>query len=63
MSRKEPINVEVLNSIGSPNTWTPEKETAWLMELRKLSAGEIYQLFPPLRKPPNVRKCSRRVGW
>jgi len=50
----EPVDQGVLDSIGSPNPWTPKTEDAWLLELGKLSVGEIYQRFPPLKKPGNV---------
>lgn len=56
-------NQHVLDSIGDPNVWTPEIEDAWLKELRKIPAGEIYQRFPPMRKPPNVRKRGKNFGW
>lgn len=54
---------EILDSIGNPNVWTPEKEDAWLKELKKVPAGEIYRRFPPLRKPPNVSKRGKSYGW
>lgn len=60
---KEPLNQEILDSIGSPNSWTPEVENAWIAELHKLSAGEIYMRFPPMKKPPNVRKRAKGSGW
>jgi len=53
---------EVLDSIGSPNVWTPKAEDAWLKELRKISAGEIYRKFPPMRKPKNVGKRGKSSG-
>jgi len=62
-AKPEPPNQEVLDSIGSPNAWTPEAEDAWLKELRKIPAGEIYRRFPPMRKPPNVRKRGSGSGW
>jgi len=59
----EPINQEILDSIGHPNVWTPKKEDIWIDELRKLSSGEIYTRFPPCKKPPNVRKRGKALGW
>jgi hypothetical protein len=59
----EPPNQEILDSIGSPNAWTPEAEDAWLKELRGIPAREIYQRFPPMKKPPNVRKRGKGSGW
>jgi len=61
--KRDPPNQEVLDSIGSPNAWTPEAEDAWLQELRKVPAGEIYRRFPPMRKPPNVGKRGSGSGW
>lgn len=62
-AKREPPDQEVLDSIGSPNVWTPEAEDAWLKELKKISAGEIYRRFPPLKKPPSVRKRGKGIGW
>jgi len=62
-SKQEPIDKEILDSIGSPNAWTPQKESAWLQELNKMSVAEIFQRFPPMRKPPNVRKRGKNSGW
>lgn len=59
----EPPNQEILDSIGSPNVWTPEGEDAWLEELRKITAGEIYRRFPSARKPPSVQKRGKGSGW
>ncbi len=59
----DPPNQEILDSIGSPNVWTPKKENAWLNELCNLSAEEIYRRFPPMRKPPNVQKRGKGSGW
>ena len=61
--RKEPINHRVLNSINSPNPWTPEVEDAWLKELYKISASEIYTQFPPIRKPPHISRRSKSYGF
>lgn len=61
--RVDPPNQKILDSIGNPNVWTPKKEDAWLHELRNLSAEEIYRRFPPMRKPPNVRKRGKGSGW
>ena len=60
---REPLDQDVLDSIGSPNAWTPEAENAWLKELRKIPAGEIYSRFPPIKKPPSVRKRGTGSGW
>ena len=62
-AKPEPPDQEVLDSIGSPNAWTPEAEDAWLQELRKIPAGEIYRRFPPLKKPPSARKRGKGTGW
>ncbi len=59
----ESLNQEILDSIGSPNSWTPEVEDIWIKELQKLSSGEIYKRFPPIKKPPNVRKRPKGSGW
>jgi len=59
----EPINYETLDSIGSPNAWTPIVEDCWMMEVRKLSGGEIYRRFPPMKKPPSVRHRAAGSGW
>lgn len=53
----------ILDLIGNPNAWTPEVEDIWLKELRKVPAGEIYRRFPPLKKPPSVRKRGKESGW
>jgi hypothetical protein len=63
LTKIEPINKDILDSIGSPNIWTPKTEDAWLKELRKMSTGEIYRRFPPLKKPMNVRKRGKGSGW
>lgn len=55
----KPPNQEILDSIGSPNVWTPQKEDAWLEELRNIPAIEIYRRFPPMKKPPNVRSRGK----
>ena len=60
--RSQP-NQTVLDSIGSPNVWTPEIEDAWLQELHNIPAIEIYQRFPPMKKPPNVRSRGKGTGW
>ena len=59
----DPPSQEILDSIGSPNAWTPDIEDAWLRELSKISAGEIYRRFPPIKKPPSVRKRGKSSGW
>lgn len=55
-TKVDPPDQRILDSIGSPNAWTPEIEEAWINELRKVPAKEIYRRFPPFKKPPNVRK-------
>jgi hypothetical protein len=59
----EQPNQEILDSIGSPNVWTPKKEDLWLRELSKIPNIEIYQRFPPVKKPPNVSKRGKSSGW
>lgn len=59
----DPPNQEILDSIGSPNAWTPKAEDAWLQELRKITTEEIYRRFPPYKKPPNVRKRGKNNVW
>ena len=61
--KTEPPNPEILDLIGSPNAWTPQIEDAWLNELDKIPAGEIYRRFPPIKKPPSVRKRGKGNGW
>ncbi len=56
------VDQAILDSINSPNIWTPEKENAWLSELHNIPVCEIYSRFPPLRKPPSVRKRSSGTG-
>ena len=60
--KREIPNQEILDSIGSPNAWTPKAEDEWLNELHKISAGEIYRRFPPMKKPMNVRKHGSGSG-
>jgi hypothetical protein len=59
----DPPDQEVLDSIGSPNVWTPKAEDAWLNELHKIPNGEIPRRFPPMRKPPSVGKKGKGSGW
>ncbi len=59
----EPPDQEILDSIVSPNVWTPESEDVWLEELRKITAGEIYRRFPPMKKAPSVKKRGKGSGW
>jgi hypothetical protein len=59
----DPPDQRILDSIGSPNVWTPETESAWLEELKKVSTEEIYRRFPPMKKPGNVRKRGKSIGW
>ncbi len=61
--KREKPNQDILDSIGDPNAWTPEVEDAWIAELSKLSAGEIYRRFPPFKKPTSVRKRDKGSGW
>ena len=61
--KKEPPNEKILDSIGSPNVWTPEKEDAWHEELRGIPAGEIYRRFPPIKKPGNVGRRGKNNSW
>lgn len=60
---QQPLDQVILDSIGCPNAWTPEKEDEWIKELHKMSAGEIYRRFPPMKKPSNVRKRPKGSGW
>lgn len=62
-TKPEPPDQEILDSIGSPNAWTPEAEDAWLKELRKIPSGKIHQQFPPVKKPSSVRKRGSGSGW
>lgn len=62
-SKSDLPDQHVLDSIGSPNAWTPKTEDAWLEELHKINAGEIYRRFPPMRKPPNVGRRGKNYGW
>lgn len=61
--KRDPPNQEVLDSIGSPNAWTPKTEDAWLNELNKIPNGEVSRRFPPCKKPPSVRKRGGSSGW
>lgn len=54
MKKKKIFNKKVLESINSPNVWTPETENKWIKELFGMSKGEIYEQFPPMRKPPHI---------
>lgn len=63
MVELEPPDQEILDSIGSPNVWTPKTEDAWLEELRKITAREIYSRFPPMKKPPSVRNRGKGSSW
>ncbi|KKN70882.1 hypothetical protein LCGC14_0426680 [marine sediment metagenome] len=57
-----PPDQDILNSIGSPNAWTPAVEDAWLKELHKIPVGEIYSRFPPMKKPGNVSLRGKNNG-
>lgn len=54
--KRKPPNQIVLDSIGSPNVWTPEIEDIWHEEIQGIPTGEIYRRFPPIKKPGNVSK-------
>ena len=60
---QEKVSKEILDSIGSPNAWTPEAEDKWINELKKIPDGHIYCLFPPIRKPPNVGRRTKSLSW
>jgi hypothetical protein len=62
-TKRKPPNQTILDSIGSPNAWTPAVEDAWIEELKGIPAGEIYRRFPPLKKPPSVRQRGSGSGW
>lgn len=62
-TKTDPPDQTILDSIGSPNAWTPQTEDIWLEELNKMQAVEIYRRFPPLKKPPSVRKRGKSSGW
>lgn len=59
--KTEVPNQKILDSIGSPNPWTPKAEDTWLEELSKITAKEIYRRFPPMKKPPNVQSRGKTV--
>jgi len=56
IAKVEPLNPQIADLIGNPNVWTPEVEDVWHEELKKMTAVEIYSRFPPIKKPPNVRR-------
>jgi len=58
----DPPNQDILDSIGSPNAWTPQIGNRWLKELGKMSTGQIYQRFPPIKKPGNVSLRGKNNG-
>jgi len=60
--KTDPPNQAIIDSIGSPNAWTLKIADAWLRELGKISAVEIYSRFPPLRKPQNVSLRGKNHG-
>jgi len=62
-TKRVPPNNAILDSIGSPNAWTPEVEDAWIEELKGIPAGEIYRRFPPMKKPGNVGRRPKSSGW
>jgi len=58
MKKKTKIDKNILESINSPNPWSPESEDKWLRQLGKLSKREIYEQFPPMKKPPHISKIA-----
>lgn len=62
IAKIDPPNQTILDSIGSPNAWTPKLEDTWLNELKKITAVEIYRRFPPMKKPGNVSKRGKSYG-
>ena len=62
-TKTDPPDKRILDSINSPNAWTPNMEDAWLRELHKMTVIEIYQRFPSFKKPPSVRKRAKGSGW
>lgn len=56
MKKKREIDKNILESINSPNAWSPELEDKWLRQLGRLSNKEIYEQFPPCKKPPHISK-------
>ncbi len=56
MKKKKIVNKEILESINSPNVWSPEQEDKWLRQLKGLTKGEIYEKFPPYKRPPHVSR-------
>lgn len=54
--KKTQIDQEILESINSPNAWSPEVEDRWHRQLRNLPKKEIYERFPPMKKPPHISK-------
>lgn len=56
MKKRIPVDKDILESINSPNVWSPELEDKWHKQLGKLSKKEIYEQFPPEKKPPHISK-------
>jgi len=56
MKKRIPVDKNILESINSPNAWSPELEDKWLRQIDKLSKKEIYEQFPPMKKPPHTSK-------
>lgn len=54
--QKEIPNQNILDSIGSPNAWTPQAEDAWHNELRKMTNQQIENRFLPSQKLPHTRR-------
>ena len=63
IEKPDPPDQRILDSIGSPNAWTPKDEDAWLEEIKKMTVGDIYTRFPPMKKPPSVRNRASGSGW
>ncbi len=57
--KKEEVDEEILSSISDPNPWTPEREDKWL----KQPASALIKRFPPMSKPPHVKRRKGASGW
>lgn len=55
----DPPDAKVLDSIGSPNVWTPKKEEEWLNEIMKMHPNEVSRRYPSMKKPPNVSRRGK----
>ena len=58
MKKKKISNKKVLESINSPNVWSPKIEDLWIKELRGMTRKEIYEKFPPYKRPPHVSRVT-----